>query len=486
MQVVASALLRGARGNSGVILSLLFRGFSQGLRQVSEMDAAAAANALQMGVDAAYKAVMKPTEGTMLTVARVCAEQAKKIVEEKPSINLIELWEAILIVARDTLEKTPDMLPVLKKAGVVDSGGMGLIYIYEGMGYSFAGGGVLTVAESAESIEMPDERNVAGEFEGEITFTYCTEFIVVKERGRGDALALRAYLESIGDSVVVVDDDEIIKAHVHTDNPGNALQKALEAGSLTNIKIDNMREQHAGQKKSAALKSGKKFEYKPVDPERMYGFVAVAAGAGVHELFYNMNVDNIVGGGQTMNPSTDDILEAIHATPAKNIIVLPNNKNIIMAAEQAVRLADRTVYVLPTTSIPQGLAALMAFNPDLPLKDNQLEMVNSLKRVGTGLITFAARDSTFDGHKIKKDEILAIDNSKLSFTDKDVTRALTRLVRSMLKRDSAFITLIYGNSITDEQAEEAESLIRAKIPESVDIVMINGGQPVYYYIVSVE
>ena len=486
MQVVASALLRGARGNSGVILSLLFRGFSQGLRQVDKMDAVSAANALQMGVDAAYKAVMKPTEGTMLTVARVCAEQAKRIVEESPAIGLVELWEAILAVARDTLEKTPDMLPVLKKAGVVDSGGMGLIYIYEGMGYSFAGGGVLTVTENAESFDIPDERNAAGEFEGEITFTYCTEFIVVKERGRGDALALRAYLESIGDSVVVVDDDEIIKAHVHTDNPGNALQKALEAGALTNIKIDNMREQHAGQKKSVAVKPGKKFEYKPVDSDRIYGFVAVAAGTGVHELFYNMNVDNIVGGGQTMNPSTDDILEAIHATPAKNVIVLPNNKNVIMAAEQAVRLADRTVYVLPTTSIPQGLAALMAFNPELPLKDNQLEMVNSLKRVGTGLVTFAARDSTFDGHKIKKDEILAIENSKLSFTEKEVPRALMRLVRSMIKRDSAFITLIYGNGITDEQAKEAESLVRAKIPESVDIVMINGGQPVYYYIISVE
>jgi hypothetical protein len=429
---------------------------------------------------------MKPTEGTMLTVARVAAADAKKLVAEQPDISVTALWDAVIASAGETLEQTPEMLPVLKKAGVVDAGGKGVLLIYEGMAHTFAGKGILEIADADGGAAMPNERNAAGEFEGEITFTYCTEFIVLKGE-QHCALSLRAHLESIGDSVVVVEDDEIIKCHVHTDDPGNALQKGLLSGALTNIAIDNMREQHAGTKRSAAASNPvKKLEYKPVDPEQIYGFVAVAAGDGVQELFRNMGVDNVVNGGQTMNPSTDDILEAIHATPAKNVIVLPNNKNIVMAAEQTARMADRNVYVLPTVSVPQGLSALMAFDPEAPLKQNQLEMVNSLKRVGTGQLTFAARDSVFEGHKIKKDEILALENGKIAFAEKDVARAVLRLTRSLLKRDSSFITLIYGEDITEEQAKETETALRLKLPEHVDIALLYGGQPVYYYIISVE
>ena len=489
----ASALLRGARGNSGVILSLLFRGFSKGLQGKKTATSADFAAALQLGVEAAYKAVMKPTEGTILTVARCSAQDANRLVDENPEIEITEFWNALIKSATKTLAETPEMLPVLKKAGVVDAGGKGLLLIYEGMGYSFAGNGILSKnalvkADDAEAYEMPDERNAAGEYEGEITFTYCTEFIVIKDDEHANTLSLRAYLESIGDSVVVVEDEEIIKCHVHTDNPGNALQKALESGMLTNLKIENMREQHASQKRSAAAakKQVKKFEYASVDPEREYGFVAVAAGSGVQALFGDLSVDNVVSGGQTMNPSTDDILEAIHATPAKTVIVLPNNKNIIMAAEQTVRMADRKVYVLPTTSIPQGLAALLAFDAELPLKENQMNMVKATEHVATGQITFAARDSVFDGHKIKKDEILALENGKVAFAEKEVSKAVVRLVRSLVKRTSTFVTLIYGDGVTDEQAAETEALVRAKLPDSVELALINGQQPVYYYIISVE
>ena len=488
VQIASSALLRGARGSSGVILSLLYRGFAKGLQSKSTADAKTIAEALQRGVDAAYKAVMKPTEGTILTVARMAAERAVELVGAEPGIAVPVLWDNILEQMRETLAETPELLPVLKKAGVVDAGGQGLVVICEGMGYTFSGKGILFssgTVESAETFEMPDERNAAGEYEGEITFTYCTEFIVVKDE-RANQLSLRAYLESIGDSVLVVEDDEIIKCHVHTDNPGNALQKGLGSGSLINLKIENMRDQHATQKRTAKGRPVKKMEYAAVDPDKMYGFVAVAAGEGVETLFRDLNVDNVVSGGQTMNPSTDDILEAIHATPAKNVIVLPNNKNIVMSAEQAIKLADRNVYVLPTVSIPQGLTSLLAFDPELTLKENQLNMVNSIKNVATGLITFAARDSLYDGHKIKMNEILALENGKLAFSEKDITKATVRLIRQMVKRDSTFVTLIYGEGITEEQAREVESAVRAKIPDSVDLALIEGNQPVYYYIISIE
>ena len=484
----ASALLRGARGNSCVILSLLFRGFAKGLSGKTTATAQDLANALEIGVEAAYKAVMKPTEGTILTVARESAQQAVNALLRTPELSAVELWDVIIEAAKVSLENTPELLPVLKKAGVVDAGGKGLIVIFEGMAVVFHGGDILPDGqeETAQPTEIPNERNAAGEYEGEITFTYCTEFIVIKEEGRGEALSLRAYLESIGDSVVVVEDEEIIKCHVHTDNPGNALQKGLESGQLTNLKIENMREQHATQRKSVARGQGKTFPYADVNPDKKYGFVAVAAGEGVQALFYDLGVDIVVSGGQTMNPSTDDILEAIHATPARHVIVLPNNKNIIMAAEQTIKLADRKVYVLPTKTIPQGLTAMMAFDPEARVQENQLGMLKATEKVSTGLLTYAARDSNFDGHKIKKGELLALEESKVAFTEKDMTKAVQRLLKSLLKRDSTFVTVLYGADVTDEQAQEMGELLTQKMPESVEIAMINGGQPVYYYILSVE
>lgn len=322
---------------------------------------------------------------------------------------------------------------------------------------------------------------------GEITFTYCTEFIILRGEDAPDHGGLRPYLESLGDCVVVVDDDSVIKCHVHTDNPGNALQKALEFGQITNIKIENMREQYEKQRASVVeAKSDQGFAYAPVDPSREYGFVSVAAGEGVRNLFSELGVDNVVSGGQTMNPSTDDILSAVHATPAKTVFVLPNNKNIIMAAEQAAKLADRSVIVLPTRTIPQGLSAMLVFDGELDPRTNLLAMQKAFERVGTGLVTFAARDSDYDGHKIREGELLALENGKVAFTDHDLTHAAVKLLKALLHKDSSFVTLIYGEDVTDEQAAELEKAVSAKLPDSVELALVNGGQPVYYLILSVE
>ncbi|MGI5905830.1 MAG: DAK2 domain-containing protein [Candidatus Pararuminococcus gallinarum] len=482
--VASSALLRGARGNSGVILSLLFRGLSKGLRGKTEADGRDLAAALDQGVKAAYKAVMKPTEGTILTVARLAAERAAQAAEEND--DPVYVWQEICSAAEDALAQTPEMLPVLKKAGVVDAGGRGLVIIFEGMMSVFRDGVIIPSKEEEKktSASKAEASNAIGDYEGDITYTYCTEFIISKEN-QNDPLALRAYLESIGDCVVVVDDDDIIKVHVHTDNPGKALQHALGYGMLTNIKIDNMRLQFAG-KKAAAKKEQEEDAYVAVDPDTEFGFVAVAVGDGVSQLFSDLGVNQVVSGGQTMNPSTDDILKAIHATPAKNVFVLPNNKNIIMAAEQTIKLADRKVYVLQTRTIPQGVAAMLAFDPDLNVSDNQMTMMKAYERVETGLITFAARDSDYDGHNIKKGDLLALDNGKLAFTDKDLSHALIKLTRALLHRDSSFVTLYYGADVSDEQAEEVLEALKAKLPDDIEVTLINGGQPVYYYMISVE
>lgn len=485
--VCASALLRGARGNSGVILSLLFRGFSRGLKSRKEAGAAHLAAALEKGVESAYKAVMKPTEGTILTVARMAAERAGEVLRGEMPPD--ELFSQAVESARTALAHTPEQLPVLKKAGVVDAGGQGLVYVFEGMLSVFQGRGIIQPREEAadrESSIRPD-RNAAGEYVGEITFTYCTEFIILRRADAPDHGGLRPYLESLGDCVVVVDDDSVIKCHVHTDNPGNALQKALEFGQITNIKIENMREQYEKQRASVVeAKSDQGFSYAPVDPSREYGFVSVAAGDGVRNLFSELGVDNVVSGGQTMNPSTDDILSAVHATPAKTVFVLPNNKNIIMAAEQAAKLADRSVIVLPTRTIPQGLSAMLVFDGELDPRTNLLAMQKAFERVGTGLVTFAARDSDYDGHKIREGELLALENGKVAFTDHDLAHAAVKLLKALLHKDSSFVTLIYGEDVTDEQAAELEKAVSAKLPDSVELVLVNGGQPVYYLILSVE
>ncbi|MBP3760970.1 MAG: DAK2 domain-containing protein [Ruminococcus sp.] len=481
----ASAFLRGARGNSGVILSLIFRGISKGLADIDEAGCDDFAKALALGVDAAYKAVMKPVEGTILTVARLSAEKAKEIALSTNDTTVF--WHDVCNEAEAVLAKTTDMLPQLKKAGVVDAGGMGLSIIFRAMYEVFNGGKIAQPKENIKDNEESDSfRAAASQYDDDITFTYCTEFMLQKKENCPDPFMLRAYLETIGDCVVLVDDEKIIKVHVHTDNPGNALQKALEFGCFINDpkpKIENMRIQHENRmKETKQLEEG----FAPAVPEKQFGFVAVCAGHGLEATFGDLGVDIVVKGGQTMNPSTDDILRAILATPAKTVFVLPNNKNIIMAAEQAVRLTDKSVCVLQTRTIPQGIAAMLAFDESLTLAENRINMTKAFEKVSTGLITFAARNSEFEGHTIKEGEILALDNGKLSFTEKDINKATLKLVKKLTKGDANYVTLIYGADVTEENAERMQQLLQSKLNDKIEVMLVNGGQPVYYYIISVE
>ena len=471
----ASAMLRGARGNSGVILSLIFRGLSKGLSGKETASAEDLSAALKIGVDAAYKSVMKPTEGTILTVAREGCENTVSAVGTDAVKSLKKYIEA----AKASLEKTPELLPALKKAGVVDAGGMGFIVILEGM-LSVIENGVMI--ESADEVKPAAPAAVAAAEEG-VKFGYSAEYSILRNTSK-DVSALRAYLETIGDCVVVVDDEELIKANVRTDHPGKAIEEGLKFGELTKVKIENMREQHKSLiKADKAVQSHKKA---PVEPTKDTGFVAVAAGAGIEALFKDLGVDNVVRGGQTMNPSTEDILEAVEQTPAHNVFVLPNNKNIIMAAEQAVKLADRNVCVLQTRTIPQGISAMMNYAPDVDFKANRSAMTEAIDNVASGQITFAVRDSEYDGHKIKQGEILAMDNGRIVFTEKNLTKSLVKLTKRLVTSASSYITVMYGSDVSDEDANEAYEALRSKISGDIDIVLVNGGQPVYYYIISVE
>ncbi|MCD8095557.1 MAG: DAK2 domain-containing protein [Ruminococcus sp.] len=468
----AAAMLRGARGNSGVILSLLFRGFATALKGQSEMDASLLDESLRLGVEGAYKSVMNPTEGTILTVARKAAEKAH---ESAISSNdpLIVFGDASL-AAQKALEETPTQLPLLAKAGVVDAGGMGLVIILDEMNRIFGGGDIF--AEADEKLTVESFSNAVGKFDDEINYAYCTEMLVTKAKKGEYADKIKAYLELIGDCVVVVEDDEVIKIHVHTNEPGFAIQKGLEFGYINMPKIENMRLQHENQKKKGA---------EPAKPEKPYGFVAVAAGSGIEAIFTDLGADCIVKGGQTMNPSTDDILSAILSCPAETVFVLPNNKNIIMAAQQAVSLADRRVCVLETRSIQQGMSAMMAFDETLDFAANRLEMTKAFERVSAGQITFAARDRELGSHQIKQGEILAIENGKLAFTEKDVTKAAFKLVKKMVSSSASFVTVLYGADVTDSDAEALHAALQKRF-SSLEINTARGGQPIYYYLISVE
>jgi len=480
----ATGMLRGARGNSGVILSLLFRGISKGLAGKSSANGKDFAAALAKGVSAAYKSVMKPTEGTVLTVSREASEAAIKKAEETDDI--VEIFTALIEEGEASLNRTPDLLPALKKAGVVDSGAMGFLLIFKGIYSVVKGDGMI---ESAEDPHAKREvafvsTNAAGTYETDIKYTYCTEYIVNKNDGCDDATKLRAYLESIGDSVVVVDDDSIIKIHVHTDHPGLAFEKGLTFGYLTNMKIENMKEQHKTQAKKAAnqLRS----RPAPAKQEKEIGFVAVASGAGVEALFSDLGVDSIVRGGQTSNPSTEDILDAILATPAKNVFVLPNNKNIILAAEQAVKLADRKVIVLQSRSVPQGITAMLTYDPDLSVRENSINMTAALDNVGTGLVTFAVRDSVVGDKKIKQGDILGMENGKLNVVERDLTKVLYKVTKHLINGGSSYITVIYGADVSDDDAQNAFAYLKSRFGDNIEFSLVNGGQPVYYYMVSVE
>lgn len=497
-QVTASAMLRGARGNSGVISSLLFRGFSKALQGKKAADAKDLVQALEKGVEGAYKAVMKPTEGTMLTVARVASEEAAA----SGIADAVELWQLVCAAAQRALDSTPEQLPVLKKAGVVDAGGQGLVYIFEGMLSVFKDNHMIAADEAPEkSAKLSTSGAGKGVYTDDlmkiedIKNGYCTQFLVNKNEG-ASSTKLRAFLESNGDSVVVIEDDEVINCHVHTADPGKIVSQALQYGYLTNFKIENMHEQFLsrqaqgeGLKKQAAAEAadtGNEFTYAAVDNDRPFGFVAVAAGEGLKAIFTDLGADAVVSGGQTMNPSTADIVAAVQSVPAKTVFVLPNNKNIIMAAEQAQGIADRTIVVLSTRTIPQGITAMLNFDPDASEYENATNMMQAADKVATGLVTFAARDSDFDGRKIKKGEILALENGKLVATGTDVTKVTYRLARSMCKKDTNFVTVISGCDISEEDAARTTELVQAKCPAGIEVTHLNGGQPVYYYIISVE
>ena len=500
-KTAASAMLRGARGNSGVITSLLFRGFSKALAGKTDAEAADLAKALQMGVEAAYKAVMKPTEGTILTVTRLAAEAA--VAAETDDVP--QLWATVCEAGQKALEDTPNLLPVLKKAGVVDAGGQGIMLVFEGMKQVFDGGEIVAGAEVAAKPKLDSSAAGKGVFTDDLMKVedikngYCTQFLVHKDSG-ASITRLRAFLESNGDSVVVIEDDDVANCHVHTADPGMMLSEAIKYGYLTNFKIENMHEQFLARQKQAkglekqaeaeekAAETGAKetFVYAAVDPDRAYGFVAVAAGDGLKSVFEDLGVDAVVSGGQTMNPATEDILAAIQSVPAKTVLVLPNNKNIIMAAEQAEKLADRKVLVLPTRTVPQGMTAMLNFDPEAAPEENAVNMMAAAEKVATGLITYAARDSEFDGRPIRKGEIMALENGKIVATGSDITKMTYRLARSMKKKDSQFITVISGAEVSEEDAEHTTELVQSKCGSSVEVSHIHGGQPVYYYMLSVE
>ena len=474
--VAASAMLRGARGNSGVILSLLFRGMSKRLKGLTECDGTTWAEALQAGVDAAYKAVMKPAEGTILTVARLAAARAQKAAQEN---NFIEFVHAAAIEeAKVALANTVNQNPVLKKAGVVDAGGKGWVFVLEAMLSSLQGEDVV-VPEGMADAEVKEQADFAGFDTEEITFTYCTEFIISRENDK-DPEQLRAFLDSLGDSLVLVDDEEIIKVHVHTNDPGKALHEAIDYGSFVTVKIENMRLQHTEKVMTEAEKAPKIAE-----PEKAFGVVSVCAGDGLADVFMNLGVDGIISGGQTMNPSTQDILEVVNKVPAETVYVLPNNKNIIMAAEQVDALTPKHVVVIPSKTVPQGITAMLSFNPEGTEEENTQALTEALGTVDTMQITYAARNSDFDGYDIHEGDYLAMFGGALFGTSRDIKVLLRALAEKVRDDGKEYITIYYGEDIQEKHAQKAADLFQEICPDA-DVNLLRGGQPVYYYLISAE
>ncbi len=493
--VTASALLRGARGNSGVILSLLFRGISKSLKGKETADAVTFAEAMQAGVSAAYKAVMKPAEGTVLTVSRLAAKRAADVAAAGETDIEIVLEEAIR-EGRIALAQTTDMNPVLKKAGVVDAGGKGYLLILEGMLAELRGEPMPEAGEDTEQETSIDYGAIAAE---EITFTFDTVFIVRKANPDVDLEPLREYLNSIGDSLVIGEDDEAFKVHVHTDIPGDALNEGQKYGILELAKIENMRTQAddmaAGRKtqsvddlemEASAEPAAKEDEHVVAAPEKKYGFLAVCAGEGLEAVFKDLGADGVVSGGQTMNPSTESILAGVDRIPAEIVFVLPNNGNIIMAAQQCAHLTEKKVVVIPTKTVPQGITAMM--NVDFEAaeaEDIESAMMESLSTVTTAQITYAARNSDFDGFDIKEGDYLALEEGKLFGTDGDLNVLLAKLAADAVERQSSFISLYYGEDVSEEDAAKAAGIFQVACPDA-EIAVLSGGQPVYYYIISME
>ena len=496
-KAISSGSLRGARGNSGVILSQLFRGFCKVIKEYDEIDVTILCEACQKAVETAYKAVMKPKEGTILTVAKGAAEKALEMSDETEDV--VTFVEEVIKQAEYVLDQTPEMLPVLKQAGVVDSGGQGLVQVLKGAYDALIGKEIDYTIEGAPTGAAPAK--ISAETEAEIKFGYCTEFIIVLNAPMSDneEHAYKAFLESIGDSIVVVADDEIVKTHVHTNDPGLALQKALTFGSLSKIKIDNMREEHQeklikdSQKLAAQQKAEEEaYEAAQADektnnmPAKKMGFVSVSIGEGMNEVFRGLGVDYLIEGGQTMNPSTEDMLNAIEHVNAKTVFILPNNKNIIMAANQAVDLVeDKQIIVIPTKTIPQGITALVNYIPDHSAEENKEQMMAEIENVKTGQVTYAVRDTEIDGKTIKQNDFMGIGDKSILSVGTDLRATTLEMVDAMVDEDSAIVSIYFGSDSDEDSANELAAAIEEKYPD-VEVEVNDGGQPIYYYVISVE
>ena len=496
-KAISSGSLRGARGNSGVILSQLFRGFCKVIKEYDEIDVTILCEACQKAVETAYKAVMKPKEGTILTVAKGAAEKALELSDETEDV--VTFVEEVIKQAEYVLDQTPEMLPVLKQAGVVDSGGQGLVQVLKGAYDALIGKEIDYTIEGAPTGAAPAK--ISAETEAEIKFGYCTEFIIVLNAPMSDneEHAYKAFLESIGASIVVVADDEIVKTHVHTNDPGLALQKALTFGSLSKIKIDNMREEHQeklikdSQKLAAQQKAEEEaYEAAQADektnnmPAKEMGFVSVSIGEGMNEVFRGLGVDYLIEGGQTMNPSTEDMLNAIEHVNAKTVFILPNNKNIIMAANQAVDLVeDKQIIVIPTKTIPQGITALVNYIPDHSAEENKELMMAEIENVKTGQVTYAVRDTEIDGKTIKQNDFMGIGDKSILSVGTDLRATTLEMVDAMVDEDSAIVSIYFGSDSDEDSANELAAAIEEKYPD-VEVEVNDGGQPIYYYVISVE
>lgn len=496
-KAISSGSLRGARGNSGVILSQLFRGFCKVIKEYDEIDVTILCEACQKAVETAYKAVMKPKEGTILTVAKGATEKALELSDETEDV--VTFVEEVIKQAEYVLDQTPEMLPVLKQAGVVDSGGQGLVQVLKGAYDALIGKEIDYTIEGAPTGAAPAK--ISAETEAEIKFGYCTEFIIVLNAPMSDneEHAYKAFLESIGDSIVVVADDEIVKTHVHTNDPGLALQKALTFGSLSKIKIDNMREEHQeklikdSQKLAAQQKAEEEaYEAAQADektnnmPAKEMGFVSVSIGEGMNEVFRGLGVDYLIEGGQTMNPSTEDMLNAIEHVNAKTVFILPNNKNIIMAANQAVDLVeDKQIIVIPTKTIPQGITALVNYIPDHSAEENKEQMMAEIENVKTGQVTYAVRDTEIDGKTIKQNDFMGIGDKSILSVGTDLKATTLEMVDAMVDEDSAIVSIYFGSDSDEDSANELAAAIEEKYPD-VEVEVNDGGQPIYYYVISVE
>ena len=483
-KAISSGSLRGARGNSGVILSQLFRGFTKAIRDTEEIDVLALANALDKARETAYKAVMKPKEGTILTVARGIAEKALELADSVEDLD--EFIPQVLEYAEEVLAQTPEMLPVLKEAGVVDSGGQGLLEVLNGAYDAFLGKEIdYSQIQPSASV---NPTKISAETNAEIKFGYCTEFIILVEKAftDQDEIAIKTFLESIGDSIVCVADDDVVKIHVHTNDPGLAIQKALTYGQLSRIKIDNMREEHEEKLIREAEKVAQAEKAKAKAEQKEFGFIAVSIGEGLNEIFRELGVDYIIEGGQTMNPSTDDMLNAIDEVNAKHVFIFPNNKNITLAANQAKSLVDdKEVIVIPTSTVPQGITAMINFMPDLSAEENEEIMLEEIKNVKSGQVTYAVRDTKINDKEIHVDDIMGIGDAGILSVGKDIEETTLAMLAELVDEDSELVSIYYGTDVTEEDASVLTEKIEDLYPD-VDVETHFGGQPIYYYVLAVE